>query len=121
MKLELTLTKEEIVAKFAAELGVDPSKVTLCIVEDEPEEKEEQPQIEVTQTGTRFLDKYLKKNKITLQQAVESTGMSATTIKRACQGYHLNSKSYLKVIHGLCMSDDEALEFKSSMTRHQRG
>lgn len=124
MKLKLTLTKSEIIEKFANELNVDPSKFELDIVEDEPiaEAKEPEPEIEkpdASEPIVRFLDAYLDESGISSEEAAQLTEVHATTIRRARRGFSINSTTFGKIVSGLGLKEDQIRQFKKSLTRHQ--
>lgn len=119
MKIKLVLTKNEIAEKYAIELGIDVKSIDLEI-NDEPELPYEEVEFEVIPAPKeRFLEAYLKRNKLTVDDAIKLCGVSKSTMIRACHGYTLTNPTYLKIIRGLCMTDEEAQEFRTNMTRHQ--
>lgn len=46
-------------------------------------------------------------------------GVSKTTIARMCEGYICNFQTFQKVVRGLELTDDEANEVRTSLTKHQ--
>lgn len=112
MKLELVLTKAEIMAKYAAELGVDEKSLSLRIEgDDAPEAPAKEPE--------RFLRSLIRSKGFTEDEAAQICGVAASTVNRACNGYNIQTPTYLKIVRGLDMTEDEAKEFKKSLTRHQ--
>lgn len=131
MKLKLLLTRDEIVAKFAADLGVDTNQIELEIDglddikvtlpqtmfqdEDEPEPKPAEPEPKL-----RFLARFMDEHDLSKEDVAALTNLSKSTITRAIGGYWLNTTTRGKIIRGLGLNDDEIRAFHKDMTKHQR-
>ena len=104
------MTEAEVLSKFGISLPEEE------VIVEEPKKK----RIPVLEEN-RFFAQYLKANKLSVEEAAQLCGLSRTTIKRLCKGYHIHNPTYLKVIDGLGLSKEDAHALKRSLTRHQRG
>lgn len=92
-------------------------------IEDSAEEntnEEEAKEPRHYKKRVRFLRKFLADNKLDPSEAAELCGVSVSTIKRASCGYWLNNTTFSKVVKGLELNGEQVIEFRKSLTRHQR-
>lgn len=125
MKIRITLTRGEILEQFAAVLGFDPKLAELEVADDEVPSQPEGPTAPGKGTRApspkrRFLGQYMEGHSLSRSDVATLTEVSESTVKRAMDGYWLNSVTQGKIIRGLGLTDDEIRAFNRDMTRHQR-
>lgn len=68
-----------------------------------------------------FLRKFLDEHKLTTRECGELCEISQSEAARLTRGYRCRKSTFDKVVHGLGLTDEEATEFRKSLTKKQHG
>ena len=119
MKITISITKSELAEEYSKKLGIPVDNIEIVVddsIQIEPMEFDEEPrQID----SKEFLFIHLASIGMKPDELASITGLSISTISRACNGYKLEIPTFEKISVALNLDKGQRRAFRKSLRKHQ--